>query len=240
MQWDIYWRKGSHFPMLFIVRGTGPMWLESFWHKSHGSICCINQASRQVWFRKQWTNFKMWCVIHLNWIVVVSWFDCVFTQKATNNTYTLSQDALSHHVEKVGCQKVDFSATVYCWRKIIALLQCQIQLINSALSPSFVVGRVLRLRRNTLWQSYVDSLCYRAGMDILGKGGLFPAPPLKDYLTGLTGSSARVGTGSTYINSLTVAVWPTSRQWPDLKTWPSLNASSHNATNDHKASSVIK
>ncbi len=29
----------------------------------------------------------------------------------------------------------------------------------------------------------------------LGKGGLFVAPPLEDFLTGLTGSSTRAGTG---------------------------------------------
>ena len=31
--------------------------------------------------------------------------------------------------------------------------------------------------------------------DILGKGGLFGAPPLEDCLTGLTGSSTIAGTG---------------------------------------------
>ena len=34
-------------------------------------------------------------------------------------------------------------------------------------------------------------------MGILGKGGLFVAPPLKDDLTGLTGSSTQAGTGRT-------------------------------------------
>ena len=32
---------------------------------------------------------------------------------------------------------------------------------------------------------------------ILGKGGLFVAPPLEDCLTGLTGSSTQAGTGGT-------------------------------------------
>ncbi len=59
------------------------------------------------------------------------------------------------------------------------------------------VGNVLRLRRNSHVLAY----------GILGKGGLFVAPPLEDCLTGLTGSSTRAETGCTdlQLNSSSVA-----------------------------------
>ena len=44
-----------------------------------------------------------------------------------------------------------------------------------------------------------DSRLSRAGLGILGKGGLFVAPPLENCLTGLTGSSTRAGTGCTHL-----------------------------------------
>ncbi len=41
---------------------------------------------------------------------------------------------------------------------------------------------------------------------ILGKGGLFVAPPLEDCLTGLTGSSTQGGTGCAGLQLIGVSV----------------------------------
>ncbi len=65
-----------------------------------------------------------------------------------------------------------------------------------------IVGRVLRLRRNTHCHkdASFDSLLSRAGLGHLGKGwivrSICVAPPLEDCLTGLTGSSTQGGTAS--------------------------------------------
>ena len=53
-----------------------------------------------------------------------------------------------------------------------------------------------------VWTAYksnanLDSLLSRVGLDILGEGKLFVAPPLEDCSTGLTGSSIQAGTGCT-------------------------------------------
>ncbi len=62
---------------------------------------------------------------------------------------------------------------------------------------TLVVVGILRLRQNTRWQQNAsfDGLLSRAGLGHLGKGRLFVATPLEDYLTGLMGSSTRAGTG---------------------------------------------
>ena len=60
-----------------------------------------------------------------------------------------------------------------------------------------VVRRVLRLRQKTHWQER-DSFDSPLAEGILGKGGLFVAPPdCQDCLFGLTGSSTRAETGCT-------------------------------------------
>ncbi len=63
----------------------------------------------------------------------------------------------------------------------------------------FIIGRVLRLRRNTHWHEYssFDSLLSRAGFGNVGKGcilcGTTTIPFLTGCLTGLTGSSTQAG-----------------------------------------------
>ena len=61
-----------------------------------------------------------------------------------------------------------------------------------------VVGRILRLRRNTEWQEYANfnSLLSGAGLGNLGKGG-FVTPSIEDCLTRLMGSSNQARTGCT-------------------------------------------
>ncbi len=89
--------------------------------------------------------------------------------------------------------------------------------MSKSMSPVYVVvGRVLRLRRNTHWQQNAsfDSLLSHAGLGHLKEGWIvrdittrrlpywanglfFVAPSLEDCLTGLSGSSNRAGTDGT-------------------------------------------
>ena len=69
-------------------------------------------------------------------------------------------------------------------------------MVLKVFKPSFVVGRVLRLRRNKHWQQNAsfDDLC--AGLGHLGKEWIVCGTTARK-LPGLTGFSTQAGTGCT-------------------------------------------